>query len=157
MELKVDGTTVAFTEKQNVERETKQRNKRHFNQPAGSPFTIYPLSQLGTNATKFKTNIFPDGMEVKILADTFLETQTILDLLQQPLPPGAHTADISSCISLSDFTTVSGRHLGHYKLLVKTLQDPNTPPDIKTAAEEILTLLVKIMDLACNKGFSLQQ
>jgi hypothetical protein len=165
VELKVEGTTLAFTEKKDVERETKKRNKAHFNQPAGSPFTIYPLSELGTTPdTHFKTNTLPDGQAVKMPADTFLETQTILDLLQRPLP-GAKEANISSRISLSDFTSAikawnektstspSGRHLGHYKLLVKTLEDPNTTDEIKQSTEDILKLLVSIMDLACDKGF----
>jgi hypothetical protein len=64
VELQVDGITVAFTEKSDVERETKRRNKAHFNQPAGSPFTVFPLSELGTTATKFKTNILPNGQSV---------------------------------------------------------------------------------------------
>jgi hypothetical protein len=54
-------------------------------------------------------------------------------------------------------TSPSGRHLGHYKLLVKTLEDPNTTDEIRTVTEEILKLLVHIMNLACNKGFSLQR
>jgi hypothetical protein len=122
---------------------------------------------LGTIDTHFKTNSLPDGQAVKMPADTFLETQTILDLLQRPLP-GSKLANISSRISLSDFTSAikawnektstspSGRHLGHYKLLVKTLEDPNTTDEIKQSTEDILKLLVSIMDLASDKGFSLQ-
>jgi hypothetical protein len=98
--------------------------------------------------------------------DTFLETNTILDLLCTPLP-GAEQAQIRSRITLVDFTTAikvwsektstspSGRHLGHYKILVKTFEDPKTIPALKKAAEDILRLLVSIMDLASNKGFTL--
>jgi hypothetical protein len=44
VELVIDGETIAYTEKQDVERETKQSNKRHFNTAAGTPFTLFPLS-----------------------------------------------------------------------------------------------------------------
>jgi hypothetical protein len=42
-----------------------------------------------------------------------------------------------------------------YKILVKTFEDPKTLPALKKAAEDILRLLVSIMDLASNKGFTL--
>jgi hypothetical protein len=50
----------------------------------------------------------------------------------------------------------SGRHLGHYKLLVKTHKDKHAKPELHEAADDILQLLVNIMDLACNKGFILE-
>jgi hypothetical protein len=162
VELQVDGITVAFMEKSDVERETKRRNKAHFNQPAGFPFTVFPLSELGTTATKFKTNILPNGQLVEIPSDTFLETNTLLDLLKQPLP-GAKFAQISSRIMVTDFTTAikvwskktstspSGRHLGHYKIIVQTYEDPNTLPATREAAEDILKLIVKIWTLQAIK------
>jgi hypothetical protein len=93
----VDGDVVASTEKKDVEREIQKRNPKHFNQPAGTPFTIFPLSEVGVAATQFKTSHLPDGRAVKMPADTFLETNTLLDLLQTPLP-GAAQAKISSRI-----------------------------------------------------------
>jgi hypothetical protein len=104
VELKIGEDTVAFTEKSDVERETKRRNQAHFNQPAGSPFTIFPLSETDTTATNFKTDSLPNGHKVEMPVDTFLETNTILDLLHTPLP-GAAQAQISSRITLADFTT----------------------------------------------------
>jgi hypothetical protein len=100
--------------------------------------------------------------------DTFLETETILDLLKTPLP-GAAAANISSSISLTDFisaikawnektsTSPSGRHLGHYKLLVKSYEDKNAAPALRAAAGEILQLMVSIMDLASVRGFTLNR
>jgi hypothetical protein len=52
-------------------------------------------------------------------------------------------------------TSPSGRHLGHYKLLVNAYEDKNMTPETKEVAREILQLIVDIMDAACNKGFSL--
>jgi hypothetical protein len=94
---------------------------------------IYPVSEVGTTETKFKTTHLPDGTPIQLPVDTFLETETILDLLKEPLP-GAANANISSRIACADFisaikvwnektsTSPSGRHLGHYKLLVKPLK-----------------------------------
>jgi hypothetical protein len=70
VELVIYGETVAFTEKQDVERETKQSNKRHFNAAVSTPFTVFPLSEVGTTETSFKTSHLPHGTAVKIPADT---------------------------------------------------------------------------------------
>jgi hypothetical protein len=74
VEVVIDGQIVAYTDKSDVERETLARNKKHFNQAAGSPSTIFPLSEVGVAATKFKTARLPDGTRLKMPADTFLET-----------------------------------------------------------------------------------
>jgi hypothetical protein len=168
VEVVVDGEVIAYTEKQDIEREIQKRNPRHFNQPAGSLLTIHPLSEVGVSSTKFKTTHLPDGTEVQMPVDTFLETATVLDLLKHPLP-GAAKASISSRITLQDFigaikawkertsTSPSGRHLGHYKLLVKTYEDKTSSKDLKAAAGQILNLMVDMMDLASNKGFILDR
>jgi hypothetical protein len=168
VEVVLDGITVAYTDKTDVERETQAKNQKHFNQAAGSPFTLYPLSEVGVSATAFKTSRLPDGTPIHMPADTFLETENILDLLKRPRP-GAANAKISSRISLLDFTSAikawkertstspSGRHLGHYKLIVQTYEDKHAKPEIRKAAGEILHLIVNIMDLACDKGFILDR
>jgi hypothetical protein len=169
VEVILDGiTTGAYTDKTDVERETQARNQKHFNQAAGFPFTLYPLSDVGVSATDFKTSRLPDGTPIHMPADTFLEMETIFDLLQRPRP-GAANAKISSRISLLDFTSAikawkgrtstspSGRHLGHYKLLVQAYKDKHAKPEVRKAAGEILHLLVNIMDLACDKGFILDR
>jgi hypothetical protein len=81
VEVIVDGEAIAYKEKRDVEHEIQKRNPKHFNQPAGSPFTIQPLSEVGVSSTKFKTTHLPDGTKVKMPVDTFLETETVLDLL----------------------------------------------------------------------------
>jgi hypothetical protein len=168
VEVVIDGHTVAYADKNDVERETMARNEKQFNEAAGSPFTIFPLSEVGVTATKFKTARLPDGTRLKMPADAFLETETILDLLQRP-KPGAKPAKISSRISLDDFTSAikawkeptstspSGPHLGHCKLLVKVLEDTHANPDSRQAAGEILQLMVDIMDLASDRGFILDR
>jgi hypothetical protein len=54
-------------------------------------------------------------------------------------------------------TSPSGRHLGHYKLLVKTYKDKTGSTDLQAAAGQILKLMVNMMDLASDKGFILDR
>jgi hypothetical protein len=162
VEVNVQGELIAYTEKGDVHRECLSRNRKHFNQAAGTPWTIYPLSELGTKATKFKVDKMPDGRKVRLPADTFLETRTILDILQT-------SANIRADISFTDFveaiqawnenttTSPSGRHLGHYKLLVTVFKDEFAKQELKDKAEEILNLFVSLLNLASTKGFALDR
>jgi hypothetical protein len=101
-------------------------------------------------------------------ADTFLETNTLLlDLLQEATIPTE--ANISAKISMEDFvsainvwnentsTSPSGRHLGHYKLLVNVYQDKTSPPALQEKAAAILRLIVSLVNLASTKGFTLDR
>jgi hypothetical protein len=166
VEVKVDGKLVAYSEKADVHRECFRRNRRHFNQAAVTPWTISPLSEIGTRATQFKVDAMPNGSRVRLPADTFLDTSTILDILQKADIPSA--ANISATISLEDFvntihmwnkhtsTSPSGCHLGHYKLLMSVFQDKFlAKPVLKAKTEEILQLIVSMLNLASTKGFSL--
>ena len=167
VEVKIGETTVAYTEKADVHRECLERNRRHFNQAAGTPWTIYPLSEVGTSATKFKTDKMPDGRRVRMPADTFLETNTLLDLIQSAEIPA--NANISAEISFDDFvsaisvwsentsTSPSGRHLGHYKALVSVYKDTHAKLELKIKATEILQLFVDLLNLASTKGFALDR
>jgi hypothetical protein len=168
VKVKVQGELIAYTEKGDVHRECLSHNRKHFNQAAGTPWTIYPLSELGTKATKFKVDKMPDGRKVCLPADTFLETRTIQEILQTSdiLPPGAN---IRADISITDFveaiqawnenttTSPSGRHLGHYKLLVTVFKDEFAKQELKDKAEEILHLFVSLLNLASTKGFALDR
>jgi hypothetical protein len=109
----------------------------------------------------------PDGREVRLSADTFLETRTLLELIQAAEPPT--NPNISAKISRNDFisaiavwnentsTSLSGRHLWHCKLLVNVLTDLDSKPDIKTKAMEIIDLFVSLLNLASTKGFALDR
>ena len=54
-------------------------------------------------------------------------------------------------------TSPSGRHLSHYKLLVKTFRDQHAEPEIRDAAGEIRHLMVDILNLASENGFILDR
>jgi hypothetical protein len=62
---------------------------------------MYPLSEVGTKATKFKVDKMPDGRAVRLPVDTFLETSTLLNLLQTSKIPS--NAKISDEVSFDDF------------------------------------------------------
>jgi hypothetical protein len=165
VEVKVNKAFVTYTEKADVHRECLQRNRKHFNQAVGTLFTIYPLSEVDTKATKFKMDKMPDGRSVRMPSDTFLETNTIIDLLQSSTIPAK--ANSSADISLDDFvsaiqvwnentsTPPSGRPLGHYKLLVNVFKDKLAKPVLKEKAEVIFRLIVSLLNLASTKGFAL--
>jgi hypothetical protein len=158
---------IAYTKKEDVHRECLCRNRRHFNQAAGTPWTIYPLSEVSTKATKFKVDKMPDGTPLHMPSDTFLETNTLLNLLQAtPFPA---EADIRAEVTMDDFvsaikvwnentsTSPSGRHLGHYKILVNAFQDKQAKPAIKDKAEAILQIIVSLLNAASQKGFALDR
>ena len=167
VEVKVGNSLVCYTEKADVHRECLCRNRRHFAQAKGTPWTVYPLCCVGTSATRFRVDTMPDGSKVRLPADTFLETRTLVELIQAAEPPT--NPNISAEISRQDFisaitvwnentsTSPSGRHLGHYKLLVNVLKDPAAKPDTKTKASEIIDLFVSLLNLASTKGFALDR
>jgi hypothetical protein len=119
-----------YTEKRDVERAKLVTG--HFIQAAGTPFTVFPLSEVG-GTTAFKTSHLPDGTPVKCQLAP-LETERSSNCLNGHFLEQSST--ISSRISLADFVSAislereykrisSGRHLGHYKLLVKTMENQN--------------------------------
>jgi hypothetical protein len=131
--------------------------------------SVHNVPSLGSwhKIQKFKVEKMPDGREVRMPADTFLKTITILDLLQSSeIPFNIH---ISADISLVDFvsainiwnkntsTSPLGRHLGHYKLLVNVFQDKFAKPELKEKAEVILRLFISLLNLASTQGFALDR
>jgi hypothetical protein len=53
VEVKVGESLVCCTEKEDVHRECLSRNRNHFAQAKGTPWTVYPLCCVGTSATRF--------------------------------------------------------------------------------------------------------
>jgi hypothetical protein len=51
----------------------------------------------------------------------------------------------------------SGRHLGHYKLLVTVFQDTYAKQSLRDKAEKILRLFASILNFASTKGFALDR
>jgi hypothetical protein len=77
-----------------------ERNKRHFAQAHGTPFTCDPFSRIGSsNGHDVYTD--KDGQEIQVPEDSFIETKAVLELLRErQCHPGAH---LSEEVSLDEF------------------------------------------------------
>jgi hypothetical protein len=94
-------------------------------------------------------------------ADTFFETNMLLDLIQSAKIP--KKANISAEISFEDFisaisvwsentsTSPSGQHLGHHKARVSACKDKHAKLELKAKATETLKLFVTLLSLASKK------
>jgi hypothetical protein len=58
------------------------RNKRHFAQAEGSPFTQEPFSRIGSE-NDYSVYHDKDGHEIRVPDSSFPETEMVMDLLRQ--------------------------------------------------------------------------
>ena len=126
-----------------------ERNKSHFNQASGSPFTIEPLSRI----CRWDGTISEDPPETIDSA-----AQQILNHIQdQQRPP---LAEITSKELIQGFTvwreetstSPSGHHLGVYKALLYQHPDDDNP-----FCQEFYQLLSTIINQAIRHGYVLQR
>jgi hypothetical protein len=109
-----------------LEQQILARNKKHFAQAEGTPFTQAPLNLMtATNALNYFDE---NGEPIGLPGGTFAETKMVLQLLKEALndPP----PNIDATLSFDDFvtsflkwnentlTSPSGQHLGLYIKLV---------------------------------------
>jgi hypothetical protein len=109
-----------------------ERNKRHFAQAQGTPFTCEPFSRI-CRSNGYDVYSDKDGHEIQIPEDSFIETKTVLELLRAcHRQPGLRWSDdVSFDEFISGFlhwreqtlTSPSGQHLGLYAPLVTTYCD----------------------------------
>jgi hypothetical protein len=122
----VQNVTVVDT-KAELESRILARNKKHFAQAEGSPFTTTPLKDL-TPAHSLETFFDSSGQPINLPNGTFQETATVLEILRDAFR--ARPPAIASTVLFEDFvtsflhwdektsTSPSGRHLGLYKSIV---------------------------------------
>jgi hypothetical protein len=148
------------------------RNKRHFAQADGTPFTKLPLSKINGY------NVFEDdaGHEIPLPDDSFVETKKVMELLQErQQDPGTKWSEV---VFFDEFisrllhwtgrtsTSPSGRHLGVYTALVTSYCNSSgeftTIPDdddsdltTQEMAEQILELIHGLAASAAQQGFYL--
>jgi hypothetical protein len=151
-----------ITDPKEVERRLIQRNKEHFQQANGTPFTESPLldifGQAGTNqaAEDLYNGIIPD------LPDTVsTEVKAIINkLANKRLPEFDCTITEEDAQGIfkgwkeRTSTSPSGRHLGHYKSTLAP-DGINHDTEEEKPGDKIFNLYVKIMNLAINEGYSL--
>jgi hypothetical protein len=58
------------------------RNKRHFAQAGGTPFTREPFSRIGSD-NGYNVYLDADGTEIHVPEESFLETKTVMELLRE--------------------------------------------------------------------------
>jgi hypothetical protein len=134
----VSGTEVKLLNVQTIDTKREleaaiiARNKRHFAQAIGTPFTQTPRSHIGSSNGY---NIFQDGTGTDIVLpdSSFIETQTVLDILRDrsnsPPPPWSAEVTFDDFASAllhrreSTATSPSGRHLGIYRRLITAYID----------------------------------
>jgi hypothetical protein len=130
------------------------RNRRHFAQADGTPFTRPPLSFIGSQN---HFNLYEDaaGQPIEVPDDSFIETHTILDILREHAahPPPSWSAEVDFDTFISAFlhwtestsTSPSRRHLGLYKALITAHIDasgefseisPDSPHDPPPASKQ---------------------
>ena len=151
-----------------------ERNRRHFGQAAGSPFTIPPLStQLGYDAQSETAE--------QILRGEYRDegTDSNVQLLLQYLNFTADTEQlqVEASISEAEFcgkirawrestsTSPSGLHLGHYKALIARHKYASIPEDeddehrqnrerLTRMQQDLLDLHLTLLNYALTRGYS---
>ncbi|KAI2490278.1 hypothetical protein MHU86_24299 [Fragilaria crotonensis] len=162
-----------------IVRHLQERNRKHFGQAHGTPFTIPPLSTLlgytGTSVT-----------QQQILLGTFDSSgyDENVKLLLQHLQYAHHTfvdktrptiSDDDFCDKLkiwseSTTTSPSGMHLGHYKALIarhnysSDAADDELTPEFKARRDELNSkqqalrrLRLTLMNYSLERGYSFQR
>jgi hypothetical protein len=151
------------------------RNKRHFAQVQGTPFTQPPLQHLHSN-NEFNVCKDADDNDIVLPTTAFVETATVLEILRERADNP--TTKWSPKLDFDDFirafihwkettsTSPSGRYLGQYKALVTAYcnsngefsrpGDDDDDPTTQERVGHILQLIHCLATMAATKGFYLQ-
>jgi hypothetical protein len=155
-------TVTVVDTKVELESRIVARNKKHFAQAEGSPFTDLPLKDL-TPANSLEKFFDSSGQPINLPDSTFQETTTVLAILQDAFrdrPP-----NIPSTVLFKDFvtsflhwdektsTSPSGRHLGLYKSIVTAHIDSGSeftdaPDNSPSTSSKATMILHAIHDIA---------
>ena len=147
----------------------QQRNRRHFGQAHGTPFTIPPLSDdLGFTSDTHHGSMILDGTyDATHLDDS---VRTIIQHLQrttysqlQPLTPtitqSAYLGKITKWRE-STSTSPSGLHLGHYKAMTARHEfsdisdkDPRKA-EFESQRDDIIKLHLQLLNYGLERGYS---
>jgi hypothetical protein len=148
------------------------RNKKHFAQAQGTPFTENPLLVM-TPAMDMTELFDAEGHPLQLPAETFKETITVLAILRNAFAdrPPEIEATVSFDAFIASFfhwneqtsTSPSGRHLGLYKSLVtahfdsgREFQDcDDDGPSIKHKATAVLHAIHQIAAGTAQRGLYL--
>jgi hypothetical protein len=151
-------TVTVVDTKAELESRILARNKKHFAQAEGSPFTIMPLKDL-TPADSLEEFFDSSGQPINLPAGTFQETTTVLAILRDAFrdrPPAIPStvlfeAFVTSFLHWDEKTSTSpsGRHLGLCKSIVTAHIDSGSRIHRRTGRQSI-HLLQSYNDYACD-------
>jgi hypothetical protein len=144
-----------------------ERNHRHFGQAQGTPFTNAPLADL--------INWQADTETAELILKgeyTNDELDDVTQLLLKHCKANTKLDSITQQITLEEFigkirvwregtnTSPSGRHLGHYKVLIKPINracEPWEQYSIDTGRQDLLQAHLHIINYCLTYGYSLKR
>lgn len=148
-----------------VENTIFQRNRKHFGQAQGTPFTLQPLKSLVDFGASGKTSDY-------ILTGDFTheDLDDITHLVLKQMKAAATANTLSPEITMTNFIdklkhwrestyTNQKRHLGHYLALVKLhgIEDPDKAELFETSRVELLRLHLTLINYSLKFGYSLSR
>jgi len=157
----------------------QERNRLHFGQAHGTPFTVSPLAELlgytGNSNTQqqmlqgqFDTTSYDDN--VKLLIAHLQYTREVSQDTTRPTISDEDFSDKLKFWSESTTTSPSGTHLGHYKSLIarhsfsSDAAEDDLTPAFKARRDEldfkqraIRTLRLELLNYALERGYSFQR
>ena len=137
-----EGKIETIYNRQQLEQTILERNRCHFNQCAGSPFTTEPLRQLNWAADSTFAEEILKGEQMSLPIPNSTNIQAFLNLCKQRCPTknfqisNSDLQGLFKCWRESTTTSPSGRHLGLYKIVF----NPSNDDPIPTIANDIATL-----------------
>ena len=148
----------------------QERNRSHFSQAHGTPFTVEPLA--GTFGYKGNTlagrQVLNGNFDAESIGDP--SAASILKLLRKPLDRSTHP--IRPEIDLNSFreklkswresttTSPSGMHLGHFRAMISrhkySDRDPQDPDRLRLdrIQSDICMLHLRLINYALSRGYS---
>ena len=143
------------------------RNKRHFGQSKGTPFTVPPLSidlnwQASTDQAEYILQGNYDNQDLDSITSLILQhcrSITTLDSIPAPLTMDEFVAKLRVWNERTS-TSPSGRHLGHYKVLLKSYASDTTSPmetELEQYRNDLLRAHLQIVNYCLKHGYSLQR
>jgi len=145
----------------------RQRNRTHFGQAQGTPFTVPPLSHdidftASTMATELVLEGEYDGGDLSETTRLLIKHMRQCEFVnRKPSTATISDEEFTSKLKLwkeSTTTSPSGLHLGHWKALVARheLTDTDTPEcdELDTKQEEIRAVCLALINYALKWGYS---
>ena len=162
--LEADGYTVHVSNPIEVFQRIIERDKLHYSQAQGTPFTEEPfasLFNLAGNTPAINAFLRSGQLPPDLLSSTPVYPETI-KLINEMRPPPLRLPIIDITITADDYriffkkwkestTTSDRRHLGHWKAL--TCELPADDP-LHTHADDIIQVFIRQLNLATKKGYA---